>query len=275
MILIVLLAVAGLAAGLLGGLLGIGGSIVMIPCMRELLQGQAHGSQHLYQAAAMIVNFFVVCPAVYQHVRARAIIWPVVTWLAPTACVCVLGGVMLSELPVFRHAGEVYLAGVFGLFLFYVAAVNFRRLFGSGRALASERWEPRGAVRAGPIVVGMAVGLVAGLLGVGGGIVSVPLQQRLLRMPLRNAIANSAVTIIPLSVIGACLKNQQLVAHHGFHLRESLFLAAILIPTAIAGGFVGGRLTHSLPLRAIRAAFAALMLVAAFRMLLKAAATIG
>jgi len=273
--LVVLLAVVGLAAGLLGGLLGIGGSIVMIPCMRELLHGQTHGNQHLYQAAAMIVNFFVVCPAVYQHVRARAIIWPVVTWLAPAACVSVLGGVMLSELEVFRHAGEVYLAGVFGLFLFYVAGINFHRLLGSRHALAIERWEPERTLRAGPLVVGVTVGLVAGLLGVGGGIVSVPLQQRLLRIPLRIAIAIAAVTIIPLSVIGACLKNQQLVAHHGFELRESLFLAAILIPTAIAGGFVGGRLTHSLPLRVIRAAFAVLMLVAALRMTLRAAAALG
>jgi len=270
-----LLAVVGLVAGLLGGLLGIGGSIVMIPCMREILHGQARGNQHLYQAAAMIVNFFVVCPAVYQHVRARAILWPIVARLAPAACVSVVGGVMLSELPVFRHAGEVYLAGIFGLFLFYVAGVNFHRLFGSGRALAMEKWGPERTMRAGPVVVGVAVGLVAGLLGVGGGIVSVPLQQRLLRMPLRNAIANSAVTIIPLSLIGSFLKNQQLVAHHGFELRESVFLAAVLIPTAIAGGFVGGRLTHTLPLRAIRAAFAVLMLVAALRMTFRALAALG
>ena len=58
----------GLCAGLLGGLLGIGGSVVMIPAM-SVIFGPA---QHLYQGAAMIVNFFVVIPAVIQHRRAGA-----------------------------------------------------------------------------------------------------------------------------------------------------------------------------------------------------------
>ncbi|MCH9003289.1 MAG: TSUP family transporter, partial [Planctomycetes bacterium] len=59
----------GLFTGVVGGLLGVGGSIVMIPAMTEVIGPD----QHLYQAAAMIVNFFVVVPAVYQHRKAGAI----------------------------------------------------------------------------------------------------------------------------------------------------------------------------------------------------------
>ena len=66
---LIALALIGLLAGLLGGLLGIGGSIVMIPAMTEVLGPD----QHLYQAAAMTVNFFVVVPAVIRHSRAGAI----------------------------------------------------------------------------------------------------------------------------------------------------------------------------------------------------------
>jgi uncharacterized membrane protein YfcA len=266
-----LLAAVGLAAGWLGGLLGIGGSIVMIPCMRELL----HDDQHLYQAAAMIVNFFVVSPSVYHHLRARAVIWPVVRWLAPTATVAVVGGVMLSELAVFRGSGEVYLAGLFGLFLFYVAGVNLHQLLTRGAAARDERWEPGRSTWRGSVFVGVAVGLVAGLLGVGGGIVSVPLQQRLLRMPLRNAIANSAGTIVLLSVVGALLKNYELVTVHTYRLVDSVGLAVVLIPTAIAGGFFGGKLVHVLPLRVVRAAFVLLMLVAGLRLTLRAVLTSG
>jgi uncharacterized membrane protein YfcA len=266
-----LLAAVGLAAGSLGGLLGIGGSVVMIPCMRELL----HADQHLYQAAAMIVNFFVVSPSVYHHFRARAVIWPVARVLIPTATVAVVGGVMLSELAVFRGHGERYLACLFGLFLFYVAGVNLHRLVSPRAAAREERWEPGRSTWRGSFLVGIAVGLVAGLLGVGGGIVSVPLQQRFLRIPLRNAIANSASTIVLLSVVGASLKNYELVTEHGYRLVDSVSLAIVLIPTAIAGGFFGGRLVHVLPLRAVRAAFVLLMLVAGLRMTLRAMVTLA
>ena len=65
------LAAVGLLAGVLGGLLGVGGSILMIPAM-VFLFADRYGpeGQHLYQAAAMIVNLFVVLPAVDRHRRA-------------------------------------------------------------------------------------------------------------------------------------------------------------------------------------------------------------
>ena len=62
----VTLIIIGLFAGLLGGMLGVGGSIVILPALTEVLGP----NQHTYQAAAMVVNFFVVMPAVWQHRRA-------------------------------------------------------------------------------------------------------------------------------------------------------------------------------------------------------------
>ena len=54
---------------------------------------------------------------------------------------------------------------------------------------------------------GIPMGFVGGLLGVGGGLLAVPLQNRVFHVPLRNSIANSAATIIALSAIGAFTKN--------------------------------------------------------------------
>ena len=275
------LVLIGLFAGLVGGMLGIGGSIVMIPAMTEVLGP----NQHLYQAAAMIVNFFVVVPAVYQHRRARAIDLATVGRIMPLALVAVLAGVGISELPIFAGDGEAYLRGLFGLFLLAVALSDLYRLFRNRtlNARATNAATPAADVpdRAGAVTgwlpaaaVAIPTGLVAGLLGVGGGILAVPLQRRLLRVPIRSAIANSATIIIATSFVGAISKNYAYMSDHDYTIR-SLVLAAILIPTAIIGSLYGSKLTHRLSLRIVKTAFFILLLVAALRLTYKAARSIG
>jgi len=276
------LAIIGLAAGLLGGLLGIGGSIVMIPAMTELLGPQ----QHLYQAAAMIVNFFVAAPAVVQHVRARAVNVAVVRGLVPAAMTATVAGVACSELAVFRGVGSLYLTGLFGCFLFLVAGRDVSALMtleNRRRASNSEKPLPYGRGsddRNGSrelrswrvaILVGLPTGFVAGLLGVGGGVLAVPLQRRFCGIGIRSAIANSAAMIVALSVVGAGVKNVALAWNHSdVSWTQPFSLALLLIPTAIVGSLAGGRLTHVLPVRTVRVAFDLLLFVAAIRMILRA-----
>jgi len=278
---LIALILIGLFAGLVGGLLGVGGSIVMIPAMTEVLGPD----QHKYQAAAMIVNFFVVVPAVYQHRRAKAIDPSTVARLIPLAIVGVLVGVGISELPFFAGEGEAYLRMLFGLFLFLVAGWDLYR--------RSRRGEPESSVpngllanaTGGPIkwaqktrqgrwlfaaAVAVPTGLVAGMLGVGGGILAVPLQRRFLRIPIRTAIANSATIIIATSFVGAIAKNYAFVVEND-HTLATFRLAAVLIPTAIIGSLAGSRLTHRLPLKILKTAFFVLLLFAGVRLTYKAA----
>ncbi len=266
---LLLLALIGLVAGLAGGLLGIGGTIVMIPGMNELFGPR----QHLHQAAAMIVNFFIVVPAAYQHARARAIHWPVVRGIAAAAVVSVLLGVAASESRLFAGRNQVYLAGLFGVFMFCIGATDLYRML-----RRSEQTSPEVAAAVptwkAALLVGVPTGFISGLLGVGGGIMAVPLQRRLLRIPIRNAIANSATTIIVLSIVGASLKNYAIVADGVAPWSEPVKLAAILIPTAMVASFFGGKLTHTLPVRQVRLAFILLLFVFAFRMVGRALAAL-
>ena len=262
------LALVGLAAGLCGGLLGIGGSIVMIPAMTELLGAR----QHLYQATALIVGFFVAVPAVVQHARARALRTTVLFRLAPAAVFGSLAGVACSELPVFRGERSNYLTGIFGLFLLCVAAREAWRLLArdhSPEPAADQSDEGSSWIPA--TLVGVSTGLISGLLGVGGGLVAVPLQRRFLGVGLRTAIANSAALIVLLSIVGATAKNIALAANHPpYTVAHSVRLALFLIPTAVVGAWVGGRLTHVLPLRIVRTAFTVLLIAAGCRMVQRA-----
>ena len=265
------IAMLGLFAGLLGGLLGVGGSTVMIPGLVFLFGQIRHEgfNQHLYQASAMIVTIFVSAPAAWRHYRAGAMVGPALRQMVPWAIVATALGVWISNMALFREGtgqtpGPVLLGRVMAIFLLYVIIENTRKMFRAPRP-------PRGEVDLSRVTsprcaaVGSAMGLVAGVTGLGGGAVAVPLQQVLLNLKLRNCIANSSAMICLTGVVGAVYKNATL-AEHGLRLGPSLWLAALLAPTALLGGYCGAWLTHVLPIRLVRGLFITLMVIAAWKM---------
>ncbi len=263
-----MLILTGLSAGTMGGMLGVGGSLVMIPVLTELIGPD----QHLYQATAMIVNFFVVVPAVFHHRRVKAIEPGTVIKLIPLAIVAIIVGVTVSEFRFFSGEGEVYLRGLFGLFLFIVCLFDLYKILIRKRSTHSEpvvisdtKTLPKKIRWLQAAMIAIPTGLVAGLLGVGGGVMAVPLQCRLLHIPIRNAIANSATLIIATSTIGACMKNYAYYVDNDQSLK-AFILASCLIPTAIIGSLLGSRLTHVLPLKIVKTAFFILLAVVAVRL---------
>jgi hypothetical protein len=256
-----LLLLLGLGAGCLGGILGIGGSILMIPALGIIL----HRDQHLAQAAAMIVNLFVALPALILHHRAGAVRWSVAARMIPFAIVFIIVGVESSNLLAAKT-----LEAIFGAFLIYVIASNVRKLIDCSA-------EPHAsAQRTGWLAcssVGAIMGFGAGLLGVGGGGIAVPLLQKVCNLPLRQCIATSTAVMCIAAAIGAVRKNATLTQHldvaTGVALSalDSLEIAAWLAPTAIVGGLMGAGLTHQLPLFWIRLTFILLMTWASLEML--------
>lgn len=280
------LSIVGLFVGLAGGLFGIGGGIVLIPALNELFGPD----QHRYQAAALIVNFFVAVPAVYQHVRVGAIAWPTVIRLLPIVVIGVLLGVALSELALFAGDGEAWLRLIFAAFLLLAAGAEGIRLipgkppagailhdsptFPAGddrEQIVSDEYPSATSASAPPLTparilaIAGPTGLIAGLLGVGGGVVAVPLQRRLLQIPIRRAIANSAAMIIGTSFLGAITKNAAYVAEHQGST-DAVVLALMVAPTAVIGSLIGSRSAHRLPVRWLKILFIALLLFAAARM---------
>lgn len=264
---------AGLAMGVLGGMLGIGGSVVLIPAL-VFVFGE---NQHLYQAAAMICNFFVALASVYVHRKEQIMVPWVLKRLIPAAVVGIIVGVAWSNASLFAGSRSYLLARIFGGFLVYVAFYNIYRLILELRHGHTEVPKPEAFPHRGlySILIGATTGLAAGLMGIGAGTVAVPLQQLILKIPLRRAISNSAATIVSIAWIGAIYKNVTLGRHDivfdalggGSAYDLSLKIAALAIPTAILGGFLGGRLMHKLPVHWVRAVFIVVVVVASVRLL--------
>lgn len=252
------LVLVGLAGGLAGGLVGIGGSLVMIPAL-TMLFGR---DQHLYQAAAMIVNAAVAGTATVRHARAGAIRGEILRWMLPPAVLLVAVGVLLSN-----RFDQRLMQAAFGAFMLYVAISEGRSLLRKAPPIEEGPGEPR---RGAVLATGGVTGFVAGLLGIGGGGIAVPMLRSLCRVPLRQAIATTSAVMLASAAIGAALKNLAFAGSlgGGRGVLDSLALAAILIPAGMAGAWIGASLTHRLPLRAIRIAFAAIMAAGGARMLL-------
>ena len=109
------------------------------------------------------------------------------------------------------------------------------------------------------------MGIPAGLLGVGGGFVAVPAQQLVLGTRLRNAIANSSSLIIFSAAVGAVYKNWTLsTSVQSATVAQSLRIAALLIPGAILGSYLGALFMHISPIRVIRSVFICYLLWAGY-----------
>ena len=274
------IALIGLAAGTLGGLLGVGGSTIMIPTLTICLGP----NQHLYQAAAMLANVAVAIPAALRHRKAGAVAPDALVYMLPAAVVCVILGVAASNLAVFRgpEAGERlgYILAAFMVYVIYANAKKLRRELRDAKMAkcndmpappAEDPTKTRKAKSpARGLTVGTSMGFIAGLLGIGGGALAVPLQQVLLKLPLRNCIANSSVVICVSAAIGATYKIATLSQHatpeHPLTWAAGVTLGCFLAPTAWLGGRLGASLTHRLPVRQVRIVFILLMAVAAWKM---------
>ncbi len=262
----------GLIAGTLGGMLGVGGSVVMIPGL-AMLFGTGE-NQHLYQASAMAVNVAVAIPATLRHRQARMMVPAVIRWMLPLSLVTIVMGVWASNLPIFKdEQGGLWLGRVLAMFLVYVIVLNIRKLIRSQAQIEADRSQDALITPMRSGLVGAVMGSTGGLLGIGGGGLAVPLQQTLIKLPLRNAIANSAFVMVFSAILGAAYKIATLDGHHYDDVvlarpawQTALLLAAVLAPTAILGARLGAKLTHTLPLNQVRIAFVLMMIVAAWKM---------
>src|SRR5690606_724262 len=148
------------------------------------------------------------------------------------------------------------------LFLAYIALSNVVKLVRKTPDYADEeaivtwtRVAPSGGV----------MGFAAGMLGIGGGIIGIPIMQAACRLPLRQCIAASSAVMTLTAIIGASIKIGTIRAH-GFTHADALLLAALLAPTAVIGGRLGAGLTHKLPLPVVQTVLVALLAVSVWRM---------
>lgn len=256
---IAVIALIGLAAGLLGGLAGIGGSMVMIPGLVLVLgyRDESHSEQHLYMASAMVVNALVAYPAAARHAKSGAVRWDLFRVLLPAMIASILVGVLLSNL-----VDGSRLRDLLALFIALYCLFNLVRVFARQTDFDVEREH---ATRARLVTCALLAGLVSGLLGLGGGVVLVPLLQMICRVRLRKAIGTTLAVMPASAIVGSTTKLATL-SSHGQTLSDALILVLVMAPLAMLGGHLGATLAHKLPLKIVRLLILSLMLIVAMKL---------
>ena len=255
----------GLVAGLLAGMLGIGGGVVVVPVLIWIFQH--HGLPpaivpHLAIGTSLAAIVFTSMSAIRAQQKRRAIDWPVVRLLAPAT---LLGGFASGYLAGFIPAPA--LKGLFATFLLFVGT----QFILDWKPAAHWRLPGRGGLWG----VGLGIGSLSALLGIGGGNITVPFLHAC-NVELRRAIAISTALGLPIALFGAA---GFVLSGWGNALLPSATVGYVSLPAlaAIAGAAVltaplGVRLAHGLPVRQLKRVFGVLVLAISLNMLWNALA---
>ena len=252
-------ALLGLTAGCVGGLAGLGGSIIMIPALAVFwgYKDQEHKTEHhVYMAAAMCVNVIVALSSSVLHAKKKAARREVLVSLIPSMIAGMITGVLLSN----QSRGSWSLWG-FAAFIWLYCIYNIVTTI-RGMPDRPEDSPSPSAIKV--LAVGLFVGSVAGYLGIGGGILLVPLLT-LIGLPLRHAIAASAGAMMISSIVGAGMKLSTLPGL-GLSIRDALGFAIPMGLGALVGGYLGAIVAHKLRLPHLKLVIALILAVSSIRM---------
>ena len=250
----------GAVAGVLAGLLGIGGGLIIVPMLTFMFTAQGLPGEHILHMAlgtSLTSIIFTSISSVRAHHGKKAVIWPVVLRIAPGIIFGTLFGSWIAA-GLSTNALKI----VFAIFLFYVGT---QMLLGIKPKATRDVPGATGIFGAGSVI-----GVFSSLVGIGGGTLSVPFLVWC-NTPMHRAIGTSAGIGFPIALAGAAgymingwgIDNLPSGTLGFVHLTALMGIVAASVCTAP----LGASLAHRLPVDKLKKIFAALLYLLAFRML--------
>lgn len=263
---------AGFLVGIVASMTGVGGGIIIVPLLTILF---GFLPQHAVGTSLGSIIFTALASS-FSYAKQRRIYYRTGLWLAVMSVPGAYVGAYLTTVVSPRHLGLIF--SVFLLFIALRMMFQMRRRRRADGAAGSEanfaldrrvpvpeKTDAELARSLGLMVPGVGLSFIAGVasgfLGIGGGVLGVPIMNLVMRLPIHFATATSMFTMIFTSASG--------VAKHAFvhhvHWSQALLLALGTIFGAQAGASFSRRLSGA----ALSLIFGALLLLMSLQMILK------
>jgi hypothetical protein len=251
----------GAVAGVLAGLLGVGGGLVIVPTLVWVYR--AHGFDeaivaHLAVGTSLATIVATSVSSVRAHHRRGAVRWPLVARLAPGIVIGTWVGAAVAD-----RLSTTWLQRVVGVFALTVAVQMLRRVRPAGhRDLPG---------KAGMTAAGGLIGGLSGIVGIGGGSLTVPFLTWC-RVDIRNAVATSAACGFPIAIAGAVgfiltgWSVPSLPAGSTGYVYWPAFAGIAL--ASVLSAPLGAHLAHTLPVVVLRRVFAVVLALVGAKLLL-------
>lgn len=251
----------GAFAGLLAGLLGIGGGLVIVPFLTFMFAAQGFAPEsivHMALGTSLASILFTSVSSVLAHHKRHAVIWPVLYRIAPG----IIAGTFLGTY-IAAWLSTTALKGFFSVFLYYVGT---QMLIGIKPKASRSIPKTPGMFAAGSII-----GVFSSLAGIGGGTLSVPFLVWC-NTKMHQAIGTSAAIGFPIAIAGATgyVLNGLNVNGLPEYTLGFIHLVALggIVGASVLTAPVGAWLAHKLPVDKLKKIFACLLYVLATRMIL-------
>ncbi|MEM7286836.1 MAG: sulfite exporter TauE/SafE family protein [Actinomycetota bacterium] len=222
----------GLFVGLYGTIIGAGGGFVMIPALVLLFDLQGATAVGTGAVALMVIGL----TGAASYSRSGLVAWPVAAWFA-------VGAIPLALLSAWLLANRIdadAFIGILGVLLLALAVIvatgrHQHRAGGAELPARPDRLVPSGAL----------VGLTSGTFAVGGGLVTVPILERVQRMVAHRATATTSATAWASSFAGS--------VGHTIAGNVEWDNAGVLAVAAMAGSAIGAKVAGRLAPGTVRA----------------------
>lgn len=262
-LLIAELATLGLCTGFLAGLLGIGGGMIIVPFMTIILTKIGVAPELTIKmaiATSMATIVFTSVSSVRAHHKRGTVRWDLVKKLAPG----IVLGSLLGSMGVFALLKGSSLAIFFAVFVGFSATQMF----------LDKKPPPSREVpgTAGLLGAGSVIGFLSGLVGAGGGFISVPFMTWV-NVSIHHAVATSAALGFPIA-----LANATGYVLSGFQLAQLppysfgyIWLPGLLViaSCSVLTAPLGAKAAHKLPVKRLKRIFASVLYMLAAYMLFK------
>lgn len=254
----------GVLSGLLGGALGLGGGVVIVPGLLLVfhLRGLTGNMAQLAVATSLATIIVTSVGAVRAHHQRGSLRWPLVFRLSGGIVVGAFAGAFIAD-----WLSGPRLTQLFGVFAVLVAVQMMTSNWRKVPAGLPER------VPGTPVLVaaGGGIGLVSSLFGIGGGSLTVPFMNAC-RVRMQEAVAVSSACGLPIALAG-CV-GFIIAGWDNPHLPPGS-LGYVYLPAAVGIGIasypmarVGAGLAHRLPAATLKRIFAVVLCVIGARLAL-------